>query len=115
MDLHLAVSPNGEPLRAQLERQLREGVRSGRLRPGARLPPTRTLADELGISRGVVVEAYAQLTAEGFLSARQGAGTRVAQGAVGGARTRGTVPPVGTVPDATAWRARVRFDLRTGR
>ena len=111
MDLHLAATPEGEPLRAQLERQLREGVRSGRLRPGARLPPTRTLAEELGISRGVVVEAYAQLTAEGFLSARQGAGTRVAEGA------RGTVPLAGTVPGGTAeaWRARVRFDLRTGR
>ena len=110
MDLHVVLAPDGEPLRVQLERQLREGVRTGRLAPGARLPPTRTLAEELGVSRGVVVEAYAQLAAEGFLTARQGAGTRVA------ASARGTVPVAGTVPDAAeGWGARVRFDLRTGR
>ena len=63
MELHVVLAPNGEPLRAQLERQLRDGVRSGRLRPGTRLPPTRTLATELGVSRGVVVEAYAQRAA----------------------------------------------------
>ena len=116
MDLHVVLEQDAEPLRAQLERQLRDGVRAGRLRPGTRLPPTRTLAEELGVSRGVVVEAYAQLTAEGFLTARPGAGTRVAAVPVAGARP-GTVPPAGAVPDATAdgWGARVRFDLRTGR
>ena len=76
MDLHVVLTDG--PKRAQLERQLRDGVRSGRLRPGTRLPPSRTLARDLGVSRGVVVEAYAQLTAEGWLTARRGAGTSVA-------------------------------------
>jgi GntR family transcriptional regulator/MocR family aminotransferase len=65
-------------LHEQLERSLREQVRSGRLAPGTRLPSSRALASSLGISRGVVLEAYAQLTAEGYLSASQGAPTRVA-------------------------------------
>ena len=69
------------PLHHQLERQLRDGVRSGRLRPGSALPSTRALAGELGLSRGVVVEAYEQLVAEGYLASRQGGATRVAEGA----------------------------------
>jgi GntR family transcriptional regulator / MocR family aminotransferase len=54
-------------------------VRGGRLAPGSRLPPTRALAAQLGVSRGVVVEAYAQLAAEGYLDTRRGGGTRVAE------------------------------------
>jgi GntR family transcriptional regulator / MocR family aminotransferase len=92
MDLHLAIEP-GSPLRSQLERQLREGIRSGRLRTAARLPPSRELARELGVSRGVVVDAYSQLVAEGYLVARRGSGTEVAasiaaQPAVNGAVAR---------------------------
>ena len=67
-------------LHEQLERELRDGVRAGRLTPGARLPSSRALAQQLGISRGVVIEAYSQLTAEGYLAASQGAPTRVAVG-----------------------------------
>ena len=80
MELLLTVSREAgrEPLQAQLERQLREAIRGGRLEAGARLPPTRSLAAELGVSRGVVVEAYAQLSAEGYLATRRGAGTVVA-------------------------------------
>lgn len=66
------------PLRAQLEKALRDAVRAGRLHAGTALPSTRGLARQLGVSRGVVVEAYAQLAAEGYLHARQGAPTRVA-------------------------------------
>ncbi|WP_228430698.1 MocR-like pyridoxine biosynthesis transcription factor PdxR [Baekduia soli] len=66
------------PLREQLEQQLRDGIRRGVLHAGTPLPSTRALAAELGISRGVVVEAYAQLAAEGFLVSRAGAVTRVA-------------------------------------
>jgi GntR family transcriptional regulator/MocR family aminotransferase len=69
---------SGAALHEQLERRLREHVRSGRLAPGSRLPSSRALASELGVSRGVVLEAYAQLTAEGYLTATQGAPTRVA-------------------------------------
>jgi GntR family transcriptional regulator/MocR family aminotransferase len=73
----------GATLHEQLEQTLRDQVRSGRLAPGQRLPSSRALAAELGISRGVVLEAYAQLTAEGYLTASQGAPTRVAASASG--------------------------------
>ncbi len=66
------------PLHEQLERSLRDDVRAGRLTAGSRLPSSRSLAAELGISRGVVSEAYGQLAAEGYLLARQGAPVRVA-------------------------------------
>jgi GntR family transcriptional regulator/MocR family aminotransferase len=69
-----------EPLRVQLERELREAIRSGRLAAGERLPSSRALAVELGISRGLVLECYSQLQAEGFLTSRAGSATRVAAG-----------------------------------
>ena len=53
------------PLHRQLERELRGAIRSGRLAPRSALPSTRALAEQLGLSRGVVVEAYEQLDAEG--------------------------------------------------
>lgn len=71
--------------------QLRAAVRSGSLRAGTRLPASRTLALDLGVSRGVVIRAYEQLTAEGYLRARQGRGTEVA--AVPGPTTPGPRPP----------------------
>ncbi|MGZ4225836.1 MAG: MocR-like pyridoxine biosynthesis transcription factor PdxR [Solirubrobacteraceae bacterium] len=76
--LVLLARGSGATLHEQLELGLRESVRSGRLAPGARLPSSRALAEELGVSRGVVLEAYAQLTAEGYLTSSQGAPTRVA-------------------------------------
>jgi GntR family transcriptional regulator / MocR family aminotransferase len=72
---------SGRPLRAQLEDGLREAVRVGRVPGGARLPATRALAADLGVSRRMVVDAYAQLLAEGYLVARRGAGTFVADAA----------------------------------
>ncbi len=57
---------------------MREAIRDGRLPAGTRLPSTRALAGDLGLSRGTVVEAFAQLGAEGYLGARHGAGTWVA-------------------------------------
>ena len=68
----------GATLHEQLERWLRDQVRGGKLGPGDRLPSSRALAAELNVSRGVVLEAYAQLSAEGYLTASQGAPTRVA-------------------------------------
>jgi GntR family transcriptional regulator / MocR family aminotransferase len=70
-----------ESLRSQLERALREAIRSGQLSAGERLPSSRALAGELRISRGLVIECYSQLQAEGFLTARIGSATRVAAGA----------------------------------
>jgi GntR family transcriptional regulator/MocR family aminotransferase len=71
-----------EPLGSQLERELREAIRSGRLAAGERLPSSRAMAAELGISRGLVLDCYSQLQAEGFLTARGGSATRVAAGAL---------------------------------
>jgi GntR family transcriptional regulator/MocR family aminotransferase len=68
------------PLHTQIAGRIRDAIRAGDLRAGASLPPTRTMAAGLGISRGVVVEAYQQLTAEGYLASRPGGYTRVAAG-----------------------------------
>ncbi|MGP4017564.1 MocR-like pyridoxine biosynthesis transcription factor PdxR [Saccharopolyspora sp. 5N708] len=78
-DLHLDLERDGLGVRASLIEALRETVRTGRLPPGASLPSSRTLAADLGLARNTVVSAYTELVAEGLLTARQGAGTRVAR------------------------------------
>ena len=75
-----------QPLRAQLETSLREAIRGGRLRAGERLPSSRELARELGVSRGMVQDCYGQLLAEGYLTSRTGSVTRVAD--IGGQQAR---------------------------
>lgn len=75
IDLHVDLTGPGR--RAGLTNALREAVRSGRLAPGTRLPPSRSLAADLGIARHTVTETYTDLVAEGWLIARQGSGTRV--------------------------------------
>jgi len=77
VDLHLELNP-GVGRRQALEHALRLAVQQGRLAAGERLPASRTLADELGLSRGTVTAAYGQLVAEGFLVAVTGSGTVVA-------------------------------------
>ena len=77
VDLHLELDP-ASGRRAGLERALREAIRAGRLAPYTRLPSTRSLALELDLARGTVSAAYDQLIAEGYLSARTGSGTVVA-------------------------------------
>ncbi|WP_327435819.1 PLP-dependent aminotransferase family protein [Streptomyces sp. NBC_01201] len=90
-DLH--IEPVGAGLRSGLMNALREAVRTGRLTPGTRLPSSRTLASDLGIARNTVADAYAELVAEGWLTARQGSGTRVAQRAAApGPAARGAGP-----------------------
>lgn len=80
MGVLVELNRDGEvPLHEQIERSIRADIRAGRLGPGTRLPSTRSFAAELGISRGVVSEAYSQLAAEGYLLASQGAPTRVAR------------------------------------
>ena len=89
IELLLSVSrESSRTLGAQIEEQLRRAIRAGVLRPGARVPSTRDLARQLGVSRRVVVDAYAQLAAEGYLSLRQGARPRVSQSAATTARPR---------------------------
>jgi GntR family transcriptional regulator/MocR family aminotransferase len=80
-DLLIELSrSSGVALHRQISTSIRDGIRSGRLRVGTPLPPTRALASDLGVSRGVVVEAYQQLTAEGYLTSRAGGYTEVAIG-----------------------------------
>lgn len=103
LDLHLDLTARG--VGAALESALREAVRSGRLRPGARLPSSRGLALDLGLARNTVLQAYDQLVAEGWLTARPRSGTRVADLGL----------DVEPLPQASAERkARFRYDLRAG-
>ncbi len=82
MDLVLLLElPPARGRRTALEQALRKAIRDGRLPAGSGLPSTRILARDLGIARSTVSEAYAQLTAAGYLAARQGAGTWVAPAA----------------------------------
>jgi GntR family transcriptional regulator/MocR family aminotransferase len=94
----------GVPLHRQIESSLRDGIRSGRLRLGTSLPPTRTVAADLNVSRGVVVEAYQQLVAEGYLTSRTGGYTQVAAG-----------PETGPAPAAPKPAAALRIDFGYGR
>ncbi|MFH0241112.1 PLP-dependent aminotransferase family protein [Streptomyces sp. HK10] len=108
-----------------LQTGLREAVRSGRLAPGSRLPSSRELAADLGVSRGLVTEAYEQLTAEGYLTSSRGSGTWVGSTArdapVGAAPAgeRTTAPAVDFRPGSpdpalfprTAWAAAHRRAL----
>jgi len=93
-----------DPLHRQLERALRTAVRGGRLATGTVLPSSRALASQLGVSRGIVVETYEQLVAEGYLASRSGGATRVARAASAQPRPRS---------DAQA--PTFRFDFRPGR
>ncbi len=105
LDLHLELSATRP--RAALEAALREAVRGGRLVAGTTLPSSRVLARDLGVARNTVAEAYAQLVAEGWLAARHGSGTWVAERA-------GPAPPeTGPAAGAQA-RRRARYDLRPG-
>ncbi len=105
-DVLLDLTATGAGTRNErLKRALRAAIRSGRLPTGAALPPSRALAADLGCSRWVVTEAYAQLVAEGYLEARTGSGTRVSW--AGSAST-------GQARQARAVRGPVRRDLAPG-
>jgi GntR family transcriptional regulator / MocR family aminotransferase len=103
IELLLSVSRDGGgTLGVQIEQQLRRAIHDRSLRPGARLPSTRDLAGQLGVSRRIVVDAYAQLAAEGFLLLRQGARPTVSPAAAAAADA--------VVPRQPA--ARPRYDFR---
>src|SRR5580700_9032828 len=84
MQLVIPLSQKGEPLFRQVYHGLRQAILSGAFRAHDRLPSTRDLADELGVSRTVVLLAYDQLVAEGFAAGRGGSGTYVSAGLSGG-------------------------------
>ncbi|HEX3788654.1 MAG TPA: PLP-dependent aminotransferase family protein [Pseudonocardiaceae bacterium] len=92
------------PLHRQIEISIRDDIRSGRLPLGSALPPTRTIAADLGVSRGVIVEAYQQLVAEGYLSSQVGGYTQVAIG-----------PPPTATPPRPVPAPPPRIDFRYGR
>ena len=79
MDIHIAVEGRHD-LAGQIYRQLRAGIVEGRLTGGTRLPSTRDLATQLGVSRKTTLDVFERLLAEGYLSARSGSGTFVAEG-----------------------------------
>ncbi|MFB7466328.1 PLP-dependent aminotransferase family protein [Streptomyces sp. NPDC056224] len=106
-DLHLDLAA-GHGLRAGLVEALREAARSGRLAAGTRLPSSRSLAVDLGIARNTVAEAYAELVAEGWLTARQGSGTRVAE------RARPRRVPAAAAPVRRPARRGPSYSLRPG-
>lgn len=93
------------PLRQQIERAIRSAVRSGRVSEGEFLPASRTLASRLTVGRGVVVEAYEQLAAEGYLVTQSGSGTRVSSV---GARSQ----PQDELPLRSRWWP--QYDFRPG-
>ncbi|MFF5076641.1 PLP-dependent aminotransferase family protein [Actinoplanes sp. NPDC000266] len=106
LDLHLRVDRE-HGLRSGLERALRDAVRRGQLSPGNRLPSSRVLALELGVSRGTVTQVYEQLAAEGFLTSEPRSGVRVAP--------RAGAAPGPALSPAPSFRPPVDgFDLRPG-
>jgi GntR family transcriptional regulator/MocR family aminotransferase len=104
VDLHLELA--GRRVRASLEAALRDAVRSGQLGPGTRLPSSRALAGDLRVARNTVADAYAQLVAEGWLTAQRGSSTRVADRVA-------LADPAGE-PAAPAVARESRYDLRPG-
>jgi GntR family transcriptional regulator / MocR family aminotransferase len=104
IDLLLSVTRDGsQTLGAQIENRLRRAIREGALRAGARVPSTRDLARQLGVSRRVAADAYAQLAAEGYLTLRQGARPKVSEAARPGEPSPETAALSAPVP---------RFDFR---
>ena len=86
MDTLLEIDPtSGTALHRQVYDGLRSAILGGRLRPGERLPATRSLAEQLSLARMTVAEAYDQLRAEGYIEARRGAGTYVSSDLPGSA------------------------------
>ncbi len=101
--LHLPID-RSQPRARALGAALREAIRAGRLAAGTQLPPSRALADDLGLARATVVDVYAQLQAEGYLVSRRGAGTWVAHVPLAPARAE----------TARQSQPRFRFDFNPG-
>ncbi|NNE96613.1 MAG: PLP-dependent aminotransferase family protein [Acidimicrobiales bacterium] len=119
--MDLFIDPDGDgTITGSLFAQLRGAIESGRLAAGDRLPPTRQVADELGISRHTVTTVYGRLVAEGYTDGRAGAGSYVTS-MVAPTPTTPTKPTaLAAVVEPEPWYSeplaapRVRFDLRSG-
>ncbi|ADP84604.1 PLP-dependent aminotransferase family protein [Pseudofrankia inefficax] len=111
-DLHLDLT--GPRVRTALEGALRDAVRTGRLAAGTRLPSSRSLARDLGIARNTVAEAYGQLVGEGWLVARQGSGTSVADRPAKPGPARGPGRRAGAETAVAPGDAPPRYNLRAG-
>ena len=112
----LQLSPAAAPVRGLtgwLADAIRAAIMDGRLRAGTPLPATRLLAGDLGVSRGVNVEAYQRLADEGLVSARPGAGTRVL-GVPRHFPVADASPPPGPLLVPPGWRERAEIDLSPG-
>ncbi|MGI9641633.1 MAG: PLP-dependent aminotransferase family protein, partial [Acidimicrobiia bacterium] len=124
MDLFLDPTMRGAKTSALFD-QLRDAIVSGRLASGDRLPPTRDIATQLGVSRNTVTTVYGRLAAEGYIEGRAGAGSYVSAGVSVGTHPRPQPAALEPVTNATAstveWslggfeESTPAFDLRTGR
>ncbi|MDR5683964.1 MAG: PLP-dependent aminotransferase family protein [Armatimonadota bacterium] len=104
------------PLQRQLAGRIRTAIRDGQLAPGARLPSSRALAVSLGVSRTVVVGAYEELGAEGYLEGRRGSGTYVAAELAGLTPLEDPAPPGPSSPyPAADLRAKAAIEFTVGR
>jgi GntR family transcriptional regulator/MocR family aminotransferase len=81
MEIHITIRGRDD-LSGQIYRQLRSGIVEGRLAAGERLPSTRDLATQLGVSRKTTLDVFERLTTEGYLRSRPGDGTFVAEGLI---------------------------------
>ena len=123
VDLHVSLVGRRD-LTGEIYRQLRRGILDGRLRPGEKLPPSRELAQRLGVSRTTVTVAYDRLTGEGFVTSKVGAGTFVAAWATSGGHHRRRArsaesalqprPVWDAIPVPTVFDRPAEFEFRTG-
>ena len=113
--MQIEIDPLSEiPLYQQLRDRVVEGIAAGRLRPGEKLAPVRTLAGRFGINIATVAKGYDLLRAEGLVRTNRAAGSVIARGPIAaGERAGGAAPEWGTVA-RSAWAARLTTVLAEG-
>jgi GntR family transcriptional regulator/MocR family aminotransferase len=111
LQLSLGWAP-ARGMTAWLVSAIRAAIMDGRLQTGTALPATRVLAGDLGVSRGVIVEAYQRLADEGLVSGRPGAGTLVSGGPPRAVPRPASAPSAAVLPQR--WRTSAELDLSPG-
>ena len=101
-DLSLDPPSGKHDLWRWLYTELRNAILDGRLKPGARMPSTRSLGKQYSLSRGTVVEAFDQLQAEGYTRTEVGSGTYVASGVPDGLMSTTPKPAALALPASNA-------------